>query len=230
MIPHKKWRENFINCRSCKRKLVQFIGNFFLHNAATYLCTNQTLYVAGTFEGEITDTAWFVQGQSSPQPDPTFTCSAEETDTRLWLHVRNTQYNNVLILSPDTDVYNVGLPHQCIKEKDVIVQVSTYSAQELRLLNLSNLISALQNDPDLAHVNPSVLAKVMQTIYVVTGCDYISFFSQIGKATFVRYFYQYTSCALIGVQIKQPNFRMDFGTVVAHPIMRWMTGRQIFVT
>ena len=107
-------------------------------------------------------------------------------DTQLWLHVRNTQYNNVLILSPDTDV---GLPLQSIKEKDVIVQVSTYSTRELRLLNLSNFISALQNDPDLAHVNPSVLAKVMQTIYVVTECDYISSFSQIGKATFLRYFY-----------------------------------------
>ena len=32
-------------------------------------------------------------------------------------------------------------------------------------------------------------------------------------------------CALIGVQIKQPNFRTDFGTVVANLIMRWMTGR-----
>jgi len=84
-------------------------------------------------------------------------------------------------LSPDTDVYNVGLPLQCIKEKDVIVQVSTYSTRELRLLNLSNLISALQNDPDLAHVNPSVLAKVMQTIYVVTGCDYISFYQPAAR-------------------------------------------------
>ena len=44
----------------------------------THLCMNQSLYVAGTFEDEITYAAWFVQGQSSPQPDPTFTCSEEE--------------------------------------------------------------------------------------------------------------------------------------------------------
>ena len=93
----------------------------------------------------------------------------------------------------------------------MIVQVSTYSARELRLLNLSNLISALQNDPDLAHVNPSVLAKVMQTIYVVTGCDYISFYSQIGKATFLRYFYQYTSFITAGNDPSTPGTLYDVG-------------------
>ncbi len=51
----------------------------------------------------------------------------------------------------------------------------------------------MTNDPDLGRIDPSILPKVFQTLYVVSGCDYVSFFSQLGKATFLRYFYQYGS-------------------------------------
>ena len=51
----------------------------------------------------------------------------------------------------------------------------------------------------------------MQTIYVVTGCDYISFFSQIGKATFLRYFYQYTSFITAGNDPSTPGTLYDVG-------------------
>ena len=95
-IPHKKWRESLINCRRCKRTLAQYIGKFFLSNASTYLSSSQTLYVAGTFDGELINTAWLAYAQDNPQPDPAFTCIAEETDTRLRLHVRKTQHKNIL--------------------------------------------------------------------------------------------------------------------------------------
>lgn len=191
MVLQSKWRENFLNCRQCKRRLVKFVGNYFLTNGGTYLHENQTLYVAGAFDGEITDTAWFIKGKNKAEPDPSFSCNAEETDTRLWLHVKNTDCTRVLVMSPDTDVYNIGLPLQCIQEKEVFVQVSNYSARELKLLNMTNLIRVLNCDPDLGHINCTQLPQILQTLYVITGCDYISFFSQIGKATFLRYFFQY---------------------------------------
>ena len=199
VLLHKKWRENFLNCRKCKRSLVQFVGNFFLQNAAAHLSANQTLYVAGAFCGDITDTAWFVRQHSQPQPDPSFTCAAEETDTRLWYHVKKTRSNKILIMSPDTDVYMIGLPLQSVQRKDVILQVSTYSARELRFLKLSTMSDSLRNDPDLARIGSEILPMVMQTIYVATGCDYTSFFSQIGKATFLRYYFQYASFITEGV-------------------------------
>lgn len=96
-------------------------------------------------------------------------------------------------------------PLQSILDKDVIVQVSAYSARELRLIQLSSLTSALQNDPDLAHVNPAILPQVIQTIYVATGCDYTSFFSQIGKATFLRYFFQYSAFVTAGTDPSTPG-------------------------
>ncbi len=30
-----------------------------------------------------------------------------------------------------------------------------------------------------------------QTLFVTTGCDYVSFFNGMGRATFLRYFYQF---------------------------------------
>lgn len=192
-ISHGKWRENFLNCRECKRKLVKFIGKYFLTNVGTHLQSHQTLFVAGAFDGDITDTAWFVCGNNKPQPHPAFTCSAEETDTRIWLHVKQTASNRILIISPDTDVYHIGLPLPCITHKQIIVQVSSINSCQLRLLNLTALVQALRYDPDLARIDPSILPKVFQTLYAVSCCDYTSFFSQLGKATFLRYFYQYAS-------------------------------------
>ena len=100
---------------------------------------NQKMYVAGAFGGEITDTAWFVEGHARKQPDPHYTCNAEETDTRLWLHVKKTPYSCILVMSPDTDVYNIGLSLQSAKDKQVFVQVSSYNARELKFVLLNNL-------------------------------------------------------------------------------------------
>ncbi len=82
----KRWRESLLNCRTCKRGLVNFLTDYFLKIIHTYLQAHQSLYVAGGFEGDITDTAWYVRGNSPPQPDPRYTCNAEEADTSLITH------------------------------------------------------------------------------------------------------------------------------------------------
>ena len=35
MVVQSKWRENFLNCRQCKRRLAKFVGNYFLTNGGT---------------------------------------------------------------------------------------------------------------------------------------------------------------------------------------------------
>ena len=64
LLPHKKWRENYLNCRTCKRSLVVLLGNFFLQNASEYLASHQSMYIAGAFENDIADTMWFVTSQT----------------------------------------------------------------------------------------------------------------------------------------------------------------------
>ena len=74
------------------------------------------------------------------------------------------------------------------------MQVSPINSKEMKFVHLSALNSALGNDPDLAGLDTTELAQILQTLFVGTGCDYISFFfCGIGKATFLRYFFQYAS-------------------------------------
>ncbi len=183
--PTGRWQENLLNCRTCKRNLVKFLGKYLLQRVGAHLHPHQTLYVAGAFDGSITDTAWFVKGGNSAQPDPSFTCNSEETDTRLWLHATRTSSTRVLILSPDTDTYHIGLPLQCTTDKQITIQISAVNSRQLKFLNLTELCSALARDPDLAGIDHTSLRHILQTLYAVSGCDYTSFFSHIGKATFL---------------------------------------------
>ena len=43
----KRWRENLLHCRTCKRALVKFLTQYILKNISIYLQQNQTLYIAG---------------------------------------------------------------------------------------------------------------------------------------------------------------------------------------
>ena len=188
----RKWRTDLLHCRQCKRKLVEFLGTHLLVNIRSHLSENQRFYIGGCFPEPQSDTTWFVEGETLPaQPDPLFASNAEETDTRVWLHARKTACTQILILSPDTDVYFIGLPLQCTQEKSIVIQISQFFSRELRLLNASNLLTALRNDPNVAGIEPNTLAKVFQLLYVTTGCDYVSFFFSLGKTTFMKTFFQH---------------------------------------
>ena len=41
-----KWRENVLNCKQCKRKLVCFLTEYFLNNIHPHLSPNQKFYAA----------------------------------------------------------------------------------------------------------------------------------------------------------------------------------------
>ena len=187
-----KWRENVLNCRKCKRALTCFLSSFMLKHISTYLSPCQTFFVAGSFaEVDLANTCWFVTGSNTPQPDPLYSSNAEETDTVIWLHADRTKCKKILVLSPDTDVYMIGLPLQCTQDKEVIVQISDLKSRDLKLLHLNCLVAALVNDPDMASVPTSVRSNIIQALFVVSGCNYVSFFSGIGKASFVKCFFQY---------------------------------------
>ena len=157
------------------------------------------------------DTVWYVQGNNKAQPDPLYLCKAEESDTRIWFHVKHTVSRNILIMSPDTDVYHIGSPLQRSTDKHVILQINKFSSRDLRFLDMNALNKALQNDPNLSHLEPDTLPSTLQTLYVSTGCDYTSFFSRIGMATFLRYFWQYASFISSGKDLITPGTLSDVG-------------------
>ena len=81
------------------------------------------------------------------QSDDALSCNAEEADTRIWLHVANSAGHKKLVLSPDTDVYHIGLPIVAETDLDVLVRLSTFNSPEHRILDMQALISAFVNDP-----------------------------------------------------------------------------------
>lgn len=73
-----------------------------------------------------------------------------------------------------------------------MIQISAYNSRELCFLHLPALVTALRNDPGLSSIEPALLPQIFQTLFVVTGYDYTSFFSGLGKATFLRYLFQHS--------------------------------------
>ena len=189
---------------------MEFLGEFFLNNISEHIQQHQSLYVGGAFKEPLTDTTWFVLGGQRAQPHPQFTCTAEECDTRLWYHVKKTVCKQMLILSPDTDVYHIGAPLAYkTPGKHIIVQINKLSSRELKYLDINAYNEALTNDPDLRYIDKNLLPTIMQSVYVCTGCDYISFFNQIGKATFLKHFYQHASFVTSGKNPSTPGTLAD---------------------
>jgi len=63
-IPRRTWRANFLNCRLCKQNVVKFLSKYFLQHIGDSLQSQQSLYVAGAFDGSMQDTSLFVRGRS----------------------------------------------------------------------------------------------------------------------------------------------------------------------
>ncbi len=195
LIP-PKWRENVINCRKCKRALVCFLSSYFTEKVKYRLTHTQRFVTAGGLEGDLKNKALAVMLDSNLQTDETLMCNAEESDTRIWLHVLHSASINKLVLSPDTDVYHIGkhigLPIVAGTHLEVIVRLSPFRALEHRLLNLQALVAAFENDPDLAGVENMDIPQIMQMLFISTGCDFISFFNGLGKATFLDTLFEYS--------------------------------------
>ena len=109
-------------------------------------------------------------------------------------HPCQSNANRIMIYSPDTDVYNIGLPLTCITSLgECIVQINLPHSSEQQFPSLNNLQLALDNDPDLASITRERLLTTHQMLFIVSGCDYVSYFAGLGKAAFLNAFYQYST-------------------------------------
>ena len=96
--------------------------------------------------------------------------------------------SKVMIHSPDTDVYSKGLLF-VNSSWEIKVQTNLlYHPQQY--IDFNKLSVCFQCDPYLASIMPSKLNSFISQLYIVTGCDYISYFSEIGKATFLKIFFE----------------------------------------
>ena len=60
-------------------------------------------------------------------------------------------------------------------------------------MHLNNQKTTLENDPDLASISWVRLPRTFQMLFILSGCDYTSYFAGLGKAAFLNAFYQYSN-------------------------------------
>ena len=129
------------------------------------------MILAGCFSGQ--DDAWKVIGrQNLPESTTIYKCNAQEADMRIWRHAKATSYHKILVYSPDTDVYNIGLI-MVQPPLQVVVQINLLQNQQ-RYIDMNKLITCLHRDPDLASLSPSKIESIILQLYIVSGCDYFA--------------------------------------------------------
>ena len=172
-IPNS-WR-SLIECRECKQSIMAALSLAYVQTTNLKLGAHQKLIVGGCLQD-------------------TWEISAEEADMRIWRHAYQTKADRIFIYSPDTDVYNIGLPITFItSHAECIVQINLPHSNEQRFVHLKNLKTALENDPDLASIPRERLPRTLQMLFILSGCDYTSYFTGLGKAAFLNAFYQYSN-------------------------------------
>lgn len=112
---------------------------------------------------------------------------------RIWWHVMHYDHKHVLVYSLDTDVYNIGLSLIQATDKECFVQVNMPHNADTKYIHLNKLINALSLDPDLACIPCNKLTRILQMLYICSGCDYISYFYGYGKSAFFNTFHQHAS-------------------------------------
>ena len=106
----KGGKSTCMECRECKRSIVEAVGLSFLQKGQLFLTGCQNLVIAGCLSGEGENNAWAIcSSEAIAEPLPQYQSNAEEADNRIWRHAIQSWATNILIYSPDTDVYNIGL-------------------------------------------------------------------------------------------------------------------------
>ena len=130
--------------------------------------------------GEEEDNALVVSGNGAKMSDH-YRSNAQESDMRIWMHATRNQFSRVLIYCPDTDVFNIGagcINHQAqsiLWFKLTLIKISGRMQVDFRITTWSS--------PGLPSPRNKHWEKCFFNCIIVTGCDFISFFAGIGKAT-----------------------------------------------
>lgn len=183
----QNWRA-LLACRTCKWYLTQYLGEEFLVLVQHHLSSRQT------FICNVGDGAKSVIYTGEILPCPQLWSNADEADLRVWLYCIHSAGSEKLIFSPDTDIYHIGLTIASQRpETNIVIQLTRTFREGSKFLQLQYLPKALYTDPDLHGIPIELRPQSLQSLYVCTGCDYVSFFRGIGKVSFLSTFFQYAS-------------------------------------
>ena len=186
----KNWRA-LLACRRCKSALTSYLAEQFLELAPSHMQdTGQEFFT------NVKGVAYTCSNEEDMMERPFLSTNMDEADMRVWLHCMHSNCTRIVIFSPDTDIYQIGLAiagNMHRKSIIIIIQLSKSLVSSPKLLDLNALLLSITRDPDLSGIPPSGRPQALQTLYVCTGCDYVSFFAGIGKCSFLSTFFQHAS-------------------------------------
>ena len=194
-LPHSQEWKNILKCRKCKCNLTESLANAILQLAPSILTKNSRFITAGAFRGTLQDKTVMVYANHKVEIVEALESSVEEGDMRVWLHCKTSAGTKKIIYSPDTDTFHVGiglLEDPRLSEYDIYVQLNKLGTTP-KYIHLSSLQAALLRDPDLAAIPKPIKLQCLQTMYVVTGCDYTSFIHRFGKVSSLKTFFQHAA-------------------------------------
>ncbi|KAJ8047412.1 hypothetical protein HOLleu_06401 [Holothuria leucospilota] len=191
----------FIKNRRNKRLLVTFLSHHILHLAGTAQYCPKRVVTSGGFDGDERDkTFQFLDGTVSQHP--LLTSNHEEGDSRVWFHAFHTECKNILIYSPDRDIFNIGLPLMSnhFLGKQVFVQLRRQYGNDL-YLSMNTLTDCLLKDFDLQSLGEKLFLapSFVQMLFISSGCDYVSFFKGHTKTAFLKTFFRYAKFITGGI-------------------------------
>lgn len=188
----RPWRD-YLDCRKCKRSMIESLAIAFCKRAGISLKNRQKLILTGCMtNGE--DYGWeLTAGNPVPKLTTEFSSNSPEADMRVWRHASQVDYKKILIYSPDTDVYNIGLTLLKPGEQYMYVTQINLPQNPPRYVHINKLVNAFKTDPDLATIPKCKIPNIIQQLYICTGCDYVSYVAGIGKATFLNVLFQHAS-------------------------------------
>ena len=188
-----KWAE-FLGIRENKRKLCTYLSHKFLELVPALLSPQQQFVTSGGFlHGSLKEQGWIgavitMQGRMPHLVRH----NHEETDTQIWLHVKDTECQYIHVYSIDRDIGLIGLPLMTrFADKIVLIQYSKIY-DITKYLHLNMLKKAVEDDGDLGYLaNPHDICKIIQTLFIASGCDFVSYFVRLGKRKFYDVLFQY---------------------------------------
>ena len=181
-----EWK-SFLRNRENKYNLIDFLCRYFLDNSNKCIKGEEHYVIAGGFKNDLKHKAFQVSKDTKCEIGSLFS-NHVEADNRIWLHTCWTTYENILIISKDTDLYHIGLPIvQSHQNKNVFIQLqlsATYDNDD-KYIHVNGLLNALQNDHEFHSVPKHVIPYFIMLFFICSGCDFTSSFYGFGKSTFM---------------------------------------------
>lgn len=190
-----------------KRQLINILSEVLPGVVAPLLQEGQTLVIAGGFDtGRYENRALVlscVDGQLIERVGEKYLSNQPEADTRTWLHALECPCSPVTIFSPDSDVLMVGLltfprwsaanrQERGGERKQAYVQISRLHGEEANqpgIVDVNQLVAEIEGHPDLQEIEARRRVQCLVSLFVLTGCDFVSFFNGISKRQFLKDFF-----------------------------------------